>query len=57
MDFWSLQYPVLKILIRLRLRQRVMGSVSGNTETTVSIETESLIQIPYCNLFDVFVLA
>ena len=57
MSSWSLQYLVLKILIRLRLRQRVISSASGNTETTVAIKTETLMQIPWCNLSDAFVLA
>lgn len=57
MSSWPLQYLVLKILIRLRLRQRVKSSASGNTETTVAIKTETLMQIPWRNLSDAFVLA
>lgn len=57
MSFWPSQDLVLKILIRLRLRQRVKSSASGNTETTVAIKTETLMQIPWRNLFDACVLA
>ena len=54
---WPLQYLAVKILIRLRLRQRLKRSASGNTETTVEIKTETLMQIPWRNLSDAFALA